>query len=138
MTPAEGQAILAENFAPWVLDLKLRVTACDASSATLVMPVDARLLRVGGIICGQALMSAADTAMVIAICSALGALRPMATVSQNISFMRAISGAPGQEVEVIARVLKPGKSLVFGEVEIRAVGDERSGVHATTTYALVN
>lgn len=137
MTPTEGQAILADNFAPWVQALNLRVTACDAASATLLMPFDERLLRVGGIICGQALMSAADTAMVIAICSALGGMRPMATVSQNFSFMRALGGAPGQHVEVLARVLKFGKTLVFGEVEIRAAGDERVGVHATTTYALM-
>lgn len=137
MTPAEGQAILAENFAPWVQALNLRVTACDAASATLLMPFDERLLRVGGIVCGQALMSAADTAMVIAICAALGGMRPMATVSQNISFMRVVSGAPGQDVEVAARVIKSGKTLVFGEVEIRAAGDARIAVHATTTYALM-
>ncbi len=137
MTPAEGQIILAENFAPWVQALNLRVTACDATSATLVMPFDDRLLRVGGIFCGQALMSAADTAMVIAICAVLGGMRPMATVSQNISFMRAVSGAPGQHVEVRARVLKSGKTLAFGEVEIRAPGDARAAVHATSTYALM-
>ncbi len=137
MTPAQGQAVLADNFAPWVLALNLRVTACDANSATLRMPFDDKLLRVGGIVCGQALMAAADTAMVIAICAALGGMRPMATVSQNISFLRAISGAPGQDVEITARVLKAGKSLVFGEVEIRVAGDERVGVHATTTYALM-
>ena len=137
MTPAQGQAVLADNFAPWVLALNLRVTACDANSATLRMPFDDKLLRVGGIVCGQALMAAADTAMVIAICAALGGMRPMATVSQNISFLRTISGAPGQDVEITARVLKAGKSLVFGEVEIRVAGDERVGVHATTTYALM-
>jgi acyl-coenzyme A thioesterase PaaI-like protein len=64
-------------------------------------------------------------------------MRPMATVSQNISFMRAISGAPGQHVEVLARVLKTGKTLAFGEVEIRAGGDAPVAVHATTTYALM-
>lgn len=138
MTPAEGQLILAENFAPWVLALKLRVTACDASGATLLMPFDEQLLRVGGIVCGQALMSAADTAMVIAIAAASGGLRPMATVSQNVSFLRAITGTTGQDVQIVARVLKTGKTLVFGEVEIRAPGDERIGVHATTTYALIN
>ena len=72
MTPAEGDAIIAQNVAPWVQALRLRVSACDSTSATLWLPCDASLVRVGGIICGQALMSAADTAMVIAIASALG------------------------------------------------------------------
>ena len=134
MTPAEGDAIIAQNFAPWVQALRLRVSACDSTSATLWLPCDASLVRVGGIICGQALMSAADTAMAIAIASALGGFRPMATVSQNTSFMRAIAD---KEVEIIARVLKTGKSLVFGEIEMRASGDERLAVHVTTTYALM-
>ena len=47
--------------------------------------------------------------------------------------MRAISGA---DVEIIARVLKPGRTLLFGEVSLRAVGDARAAVHVTTTYAL--
>ena len=134
MTPAEGDAIIAQNFAPWVQALRLRVSACDSTSATLWLPCDASLVRVGGIICGQALMSAADTAMAIAIASALGGFRPMATVSQNTSFMRAMAD---KDVEIIARVLKPGKSLVFGEIEMRASGDDRLAVHVTTTYALM-
>ncbi len=138
MTPADGDALIAQHFALWVQALKLRVTACDSGSASLTMPFDASLVRggtpLGGFICGQALMSAADTAMVIAISSALGGFKPMATVSQNTSFMRAIAD---KDVEIIARVLKPGKSLVFGEIEMRAAGDERLAVHATTTYALM-
>ena len=82
MSPQEGQAILQDNFAPWVQALRLAVTAVDGASATLRLPFDESLVRVGGTLCGQALMSAADTAMVIAISSALGGFRPMATVSQ--------------------------------------------------------
>ncbi len=134
MTPLEGQAILDQMFAPWVQALRLRVNACDAASATLVLPFDPSLVRVGGIVCGQALMSAADSAMVIAISSALGGLRPMATASLNTSFMRPVANT---DVELVARVLKLGKSLVFGDIEMRAVGDERLVGHATTTYALV-
>jgi uncharacterized protein (TIGR00369 family) len=133
MTVDEGQGILADNFAPWVLALGLKVAACDSGEARLSMPFSPTLVRVGGTICGQALMAAADTAMVIAISSALGGFRPMATVSQNTSFMRAISGV---DVEILARVLKPGRSLVFGEIEMRAAGDERLSAHVTTTYAL--
>lgn len=133
MNAAEGQEILRANFAPWVQELGLRVINCDETSALLLLPFDTSLVRVGGTICGQALMSAADTAMVIAISSALGGFRPMATVSQNVSFMRPMSGA---DVQIVARVLKPGKTLVFGEIEMRLAGDERIAAHATTTYAL--
>ncbi len=133
MTPADAQQILLDNFAPWVQALGLRVEACDAQQVRLRMPFSDALVRIGGTICGQALMSAADTAMVIAISAQRGGFRPMATVSQNTSFMRGISGA---DVEIVARVLKPGRTLVFGEVTLRAVGDERVAAHVTTTYAL--
>lgn len=133
MTGDDGQKILEDNFAPWVLALGLRVEACEAGEARLRLPFSPALVRVGGTVCGQALMAAADTAMVIAISSSLGGFRPMATVSQNTSFMRAISGV---DVEIVARVLKPGRSLVFGEIEMRAAGDERLSSHVTTTYAL--
>ena len=104
MTPADAQQILLDNFAPWVQALGLRVEACDAQQVRLRMPFSDALVRIGGTICGQALMSAADTAMVIAISAQQGGFRPMATVSQNTSFMRGISAA---DVEIVARVLKP-------------------------------
>ncbi|MCU0898841.1 MAG: PaaI family thioesterase [Burkholderiales bacterium] len=133
MTPADGQRILAENFAPWVQDLGLRVEATGEKEATLRLPFDARLVRVGGTVCGQALMAAADTAMVIAISSALGGFRPMATVSQNVSFFRPIAN---HDVIVTARVLKLGKTLAFGEIAIRADAGDDPAAHATTTYAI--
>jgi uncharacterized protein (TIGR00369 family) len=98
----------------------------------LRLPFDPALCREGGTICGQALMAAADTAMVLAICAHQGGFRPMTTVSLNTSFMRAIAGG---DVRVTARVLKPGRTLCFGEIEL-AGADGRIAVHATTTYAM--
>jgi uncharacterized protein (TIGR00369 family) len=137
MNLTEAQAILADNFAPWVQALGLRVSACDAGSATLVLPYSPALVRVGGTVCGQALMAAADTAMVIAISAALGSFKPMATVSLNTSFMRPVSNA---DVAVTARVLKLGKALAFGEISWAAVTPTGQlaalAGQATTTYAL--
>jgi len=129
----EAQRMLGELFAPWVQDLGLRVTAIGAGEATLVLPFDARLARVGGTVCGQAMMAAADTAMVLAVSSQLGGFKPMTTVSLTTSFMRPVQGT---ELRVVARVLKPGRTLMFGEVELLAP-DGRLAAHATTTYALV-
>ncbi|MCX7893701.1 MAG: PaaI family thioesterase [Burkholderiales bacterium] len=133
MTPAAADAILAENFAAWVQELGLRVERIGGHEAVLRLPFAPRLVRVGGTVCGQALMAAADTAMVIAISGALGGFRPMATVSQNVSFFRPVADA---DVLVTARVLKLGKTLVFGEIALRAAGAEADCAHATTTYAL--
>jgi uncharacterized protein (TIGR00369 family) len=91
VTPAAAQAILAENFAPWVQALGLTVETVAADAAILRLPFDPRLVRIGGTVCGQALMTAADTAMVVACSAALGGFRPMATVGQTISFLRPVA-----------------------------------------------
>ena len=132
-TVEDAQRMLGELSAPWVQDLRLEVIAIGGGEATLRLPFDARLARVGGTVCGQAMMAAADTAMVLAVSSQLGGFRPMTTVSLTTSFMRAVQGT---ELRVVARVLKPGRTLVFGEVELLAP-DGRLAAHATTTYALV-
>lgn len=130
----DAQRMLGELFAPWVQALGLRVEAVGGGEATLRLPFDPSLSRTGGTVCGQAMMAAADTAMVFAISSQLGGFRPMTTVTLNTSFMRPVSGS---DLLVVARVLKPGRSLVFGEVELSSATDGRLAAHATTTYALV-
>jgi uncharacterized protein (TIGR00369 family) len=132
-TVEDAQRMLVELFAPWVQDLRLEVLAVGGGEVTLRLPFDARLARVGGTVCGQAMMAAADTAMVLAVSSQLGGFRPMTTVSLTTSFMRPVQGT---ELRVVARVLKPGRTLMFGEVELLAP-DGRLAAHATTTYALV-
>ena len=72
----EARRVLGEVFAPWVQDLNLSVEAFDFDppegasdwqpGAMLRMPFSERLCRIGGVVCGQALMAFADTAMVIA------------------------------------------------------------------------
>jgi acyl-coenzyme A thioesterase PaaI-like protein len=52
------------------------------------------------VLCGQAYMAAADTAMVLAISSALDAFKPMTTVALNTSFLRPVSEG---DVQVTAR-----------------------------------
>jgi uncharacterized protein (TIGR00369 family) len=98
------------------------------------MPYSDRLVRVGGTICGQALMSAADTAMVIALSGSYGGFRPVTTVSQNVTFMRPVAQ---QDVLVEARVIRLGKSLAFGEITLKGASDGKIAARATTTYAIL-
>ena len=130
---AELNALLSAWFAPWVQDLNLRVVQCAPGEATLCLPFKASLSRIGGMVCGQALMAAADTAMVMAIVTQLGAERPMTTVQLNTSFLKPLSG---QDAMVTARVLRAGKNLVFGEIDIVGA-DGKSVCRASTTYALL-
>lgn len=134
MTPETLQPALAEYFAPWVQALNLQVDSVDADSVTLRLPQSGELSRVGGMLCGQAMMAAADTAMVLALIRHFGEFRPCTTVQLNTSFLKPLSG---QDALVQARVIRAGKSLAFGEIDIRGATDGKSACRATTTYALL-
>ena len=128
------QAALADLFAPWVQALGLRVESFEPGVATLRLPRNDQLSRVGDMLCGQAMMAAADTAMVLALISHFGAFRPCTTVQMATSFLKPLSG---QDALVEARLLRAGKALAFGEIDIRGAGDGKSVCRATTTYALL-
>jgi len=128
------QAALAELFAPWVQALDLRVQSYEAGMVTLRLPRNDQLSRVGDMLCGQAMMAAADTAMVLALISHFGAFRPCTTVQMNTSFLKPLSG---QDAIIEARLLRAGKALAFGEIDIRGADDGKSVCRASTTYALL-
>lgn len=125
---------LVDYFAPWVQDLNLRVEAVGDSSVTLRLPQDEKLSRVGDMLCGQAMMAAADTAMVLALMRHFGAFRPCTTVQLSSSFLKPLSG---QDALVEARVLRAGKTMAFGEIDIRGRQDGKSACRSSTTYALL-
>ncbi len=128
------QGLLADWFAPWIQAMGLKVESFADGEVSLRLPQSDQLSRVGGMLCGQAMMSAADTAMVLAIVTQLGTRRPMTTVQLNTSFLKPLSG---QDALITARVLRAGKSLVFGEIDIRGANDGKSVCRASTTYALL-
>ncbi len=128
------QSALPEYFAPWVQALALRVESFDTDSVTARLPQSDELSRVGSMLCGQAMMAAADTAMVLALINHFGEFRPCTTVQMNTSFLKPLSG---QDALVQARVLRAGKSLAFGEIDIRGASDGKSVCRASVTYALL-
>ena len=129
------QAALAHVFAPWVRELDLHVLEAGAGVVTLALPVAPRHVHEGGVLCGQTMMAACDTAMVLAVMTRLGGFKPMTTVQLQTSFLRPVPGDSGS-VRVVARVLRMGRSLVFGEMQVLLAGDALAA-HATTTYALL-
>lgn len=135
LDPAALQAILSTVLADWVKALNLQVLEARVGEVELALPVTPLQVHGGGVLSGQTLMAAADTAMILAVSSQLGGFRPMTTVQLQTSFLRPVAGDSGQ-VRLVARVLRAGKSLVFGEVEaFDAAG--RLAAHSTTTYALL-
>jgi uncharacterized protein (TIGR00369 family) len=129
------QAALTNYFAPWVQALDLRVEPVQPEGAVLLrLPYSEQLSRVGGMLCGQAMMAAADTAMVLALIAHFGTFRPCTTVQLNTSFLKPLSG---QDALVQARVLRAGKTMAFGEIDLSGAADGKSVCRASTTYALL-
>jgi uncharacterized protein (TIGR00369 family) len=134
LKPADGDKILRDNFAPWVLDLGLAVEECGERQTTLRLPWSDRLAREGGGMSGQALMAAADTTTVIAISAAKGGFGPMTTVQQSTTFQRPIIG---KDILVTATITKLGRTLAFVDVVMRADGESAPAAQATTVYAIL-
>jgi uncharacterized protein (TIGR00369 family) len=130
---AAANSVFDRVLAPWVKELGLVVEEVSAGQTTLRLPESKQFFHAGGVVCGQTLMAAADTAMVVAFSAALGGFRPMTTVNMNTTFLRPVSKG---DLRIVARVVRTGKNLLYGDVDIVSA-DGKVAAHATTTYALV-
>ncbi|MCK1387205.1 PaaI family thioesterase [Bradyrhizobium sp. 21] len=140
----EARRILSEVFAPWVQDLNLSVERIEhlpapdvpdwQPAALLRMPFSERLCRNGGVVCGQALMALADTAMVIANLAANRGYRPMTTVDQTTHFMRAVSSS---DVLADARVVRLGRTMSFGRVTLLSASDNKPVAMVSSAFAML-
>jgi uncharacterized protein (TIGR00369 family) len=141
----DARRVLAEVFAPWVQDLNLSVEDFDIApppeatadwqpGAILRMPFSERLCRNGGIVCGQALMAFADTAMVLANLAANKGYRPMATVDQTTHFMRAVTAS---DVLADARVVRLGRTMSFGRATLVSATDNKPVAMVSSAFAML-
>ena len=142
----EARRVLGDVFAPWVQDLHLSIEGIDFNpppdaatdwqpGAILRMPFSERLCRNGGIVCGQALMAFADTAMVIANLAANRGYRPMTTVDQTTHFMRA---ATASDVLADARVVRTGRTMSFGRVTLSSASDDKPVAMVSSAFAMLS
>ena len=131
---AAAEEVLQANLAPWIQDMTITFDRIDADGAVLRIPPSPRLNRIGGTICGQAIMALADTAMIFAIAGCLGEFRPITTVSQTSSFLR-----PAADADLVAeaRIIKPGRNIMYGEVNLFAGDPNKPVSHVTSTYMLL-
>ena len=130
---AAAEAIVAERLAPWMQELDIKVEDVGADSIVLRVPHSDRLARFGGMMCGQATMALADTAMIFVVSAVNGGFVEMATTNLSIAFFRPVVN---KDLIARGRAVKTGKLLVFGEVMLYADGDDRPVAQATCTYAL--
>lgn len=125
---------LTEVFAPWIQQLNLGIEHIDRDGVIMRLPYSDDLCRSGNIICGQALMALIDTCMVFVCYAGLNRYSNVATVGQNTSFLRA---AKHSDVLARGKVIKSGRSLVFGEVALTTERDGKTVCTGTSTYAVI-
>ncbi|MEP1520772.1 PaaI family thioesterase [Ascidiaceihabitans sp.] len=132
MTPEKAQAILDENFAPWVRALDPRVTKISSAGAVLEIPITDQITRMGDIVSGQTMATLADTAMVFACIGDLGTLEPVATVTLDTQFLRPGSG---RMLRAEASVTRTGKAMIFTRCVLTTWPGGKDVAHATATFA---
>lgn len=128
----EAMAALEKVFAPWVADLGLKPLAFDETGGDFLLPDNGRLVHFGGLICGQATAAAADTCSVATLTALNGRFRACTTVDLTTHFIRPLK--PG-DVSIRVDVLSNGRRMAYTRVEMRAKGEARVAVSATSAFA---
>ena len=128
----EAEETLARVFAPWIVEMGLKPIGFDPRGGSFVLPENRALVHVGGVICGQATAAAADTCSVVALSALNGRFRICTTVDLTTHFIRPLK--PG-DVEIRVDVLSNGKRMAYTKVEMRAKGEEKIAVTATSAFA---
>lgn len=97
------------------------------------MAFSERACRFDGIVCGQAIMALADTAMALAVAAAMKRFRPIVTVDQTTHFL-----APASRCDVIAdaRVVRHGRTMSFVRAEITRPTDGGAVAMVSSAFAL--
>jgi uncharacterized protein (TIGR00369 family) len=90
-------------------------------------------IRPGGTISGPTMMALADVAMYIAVLAAIGPVPLAVTTSLTINFLRRPAAA---DLVAEAELMKLGKRLAVGQVEIRSGSEAEMVAHATSTYSI--
>jgi len=114
----------------------IRIENADGASCLLRQRYSEQMLRPGGTISGPTLMALADFAMYVVLLSAIGPAGLAVTTNLNINFLR--KGTPGKDVLAAARLLKLGKRLAVGEVNLMSGISPDPIAHVTATYSIPN
>lgn len=117
-------------FAPWVKKQRLEFLEVEEGRVKARLRQDPEQQFFSGAICGQAMMSAIDTVMSLAMFTY--ARLPRGTASQSNQFLRA---AVGDDLIIEATVLKMGKNSAYGETRVVFETTEDLVVHSTSEFA---
>src|SRR5271170_7957146 len=136
MSVAELEEFLGIEFPQSFGSGETRIESADGETCLLRQRYGDHMLRPGGTVSGPTLMALADCAMYVVLLSAIGPVGLAVTTNLNINFLR--KGQPGQDVLAAARLLKLGKRLAVGEVNLLSGTSPDPIAHVTSTYSIPN
>lgn len=125
-------AFLDEQF-PQVRQFGARIVRVDEEGVEVELETRDDHLRPGGTISGPTLMTLADTAMYLSLLSRRGPTFDTVTTSLEMHFLR--RPRPGT-LRASCRLLKVGRRVAVGTVEVRTLGASSPLAFATVTYAM--
>jgi len=128
VTADELRQVLAGSAFTRIYDFRLH--SFESGECTLDLPFQKAIERPGGIISGSVFMTVADVAMWLAIMTRLGKDAFAVTAEMKTAFL---NSARQEDVRCTAKVLKLGKSLIYGVAECRNKLDKLL-THHTITY----
>jgi uncharacterized protein (TIGR00369 family) len=132
ITVTEFEAIMREQL-PFAQAMGVEVVELTAERAVFRLPYKSDFLRPGGTIGGPLLMALADLALYGAVMAALGPVVQAVTTNLTINFLRL---PPPADLIAQARLIKVGKRLAVGTVELFSADDPDMVAHVTGTYSL--
>ena len=91
-------------------------------------------LRPGGTVSGPVLMTIADVALYVALLGEIGIVPLAVTTNLSINFLR--KPTAGKAIIGVCELIKVGRSLAVGEVNIYSDGDDKPVAHAVGTYSI--
>jgi uncharacterized protein (TIGR00369 family) len=136
MSVADIERFLQDEFPQAFNGGDITIESADGTVCLLRQRYSEKMLRPGGTVSGPTLMALADFAMYVVLLSAIGPIGLAVTTNLNINFLR--KGLPGQDVLAAARLLKVGKRLAVGEVNLLSGTSPDPIAHVTSTYSIPN
>jgi uncharacterized protein (TIGR00369 family) len=132
ITVAEFEAIVREKL-PFAQAMAPEVVELNPEHTLMRLPYKSDFLRPGGTIGGPMLMALADLALYGAVMAAIGRVEQAVTANLTINFLRL---PPPADIIAQARLLKVGKRLAVGEVELFSADGHEMVAHVTATYSI--
>ena len=141
---AAAGRLMIKVMAPWVQDLGILIESIETGrpagapedwqpGAKVRLPFTRQVCHEGNLVCGQALMALADTAMVFACSAAWNGYKPMSNIDQTTHFLRPVNF----DVLADARIVRIGRTTSFGRVMLTAAHDGRPVGMVSSAYAML-